>query len=90
MAEPVATRAPQPREGVRRMKEYHPPVAGRDGLRLDFNENTLACSPRVIEALRKITAAESDALSGARVSRGEGGRVVVCEAGTGIVDQRRG
>jgi histidinol-phosphate aminotransferase len=40
------------------MKEYHPPVAGRDGLRLDFNENTLACSPRVIEALRKITAAD--------------------------------
>lgn len=40
------------------MKEYHPPIAGRDGLRLDFNENTLACSPRVIEALTKITAAD--------------------------------
>jgi histidinol-phosphate aminotransferase len=40
------------------MKEYHPPVAGRDGLRLDFNENTLACSPRVLEVLHKITAAE--------------------------------
>jgi histidinol-phosphate aminotransferase len=40
------------------MKEYHPPVAGRDGLRLDFNENTLACSPRVIEELKKITAAD--------------------------------
>jgi histidinol-phosphate aminotransferase len=51
-------RAPEPRAGVRRMKEYHPPVAGRDGLRLDFNENTLACSPRVIEALGKITAAD--------------------------------
>ncbi|HEY2003445.1 MAG TPA: histidinol-phosphate transaminase [Acidobacteriaceae bacterium] len=58
MREPVVTRAPEPRAGVRRMKEYHPPVAGRDGLRLDFNENTLACSPRVIEALRKITAAD--------------------------------
>jgi histidinol-phosphate aminotransferase len=56
--EPVVTRAPEPRAGVRRMKEYHPPVAGRDGLRLDFNENTLACSPRVIEALQKITAAD--------------------------------
>src|ERR1700728_3262146 len=55
---PVERLAPEPREGVRRMKEYHPPVAGRDGLRLDFNENTMACSPRVIEALRKITAAE--------------------------------
>jgi histidinol-phosphate aminotransferase len=57
-AEQVGIRAPEPRAGVRRMKEYHPPVAGRDGLRLDFNENTLACSPRVIEALRKITAAD--------------------------------
>jgi histidinol-phosphate aminotransferase len=54
----VRTRTPQPRPGVRRMKEYHPPVAGRDGLRLDFNENTLACSPRVLDALRDITAAD--------------------------------
>ena len=58
MGEPVIARAPEPRAAVRRMKEYHPPVAGRDGLRLDFNENTLACSPRVIEVLRKITAAD--------------------------------
>jgi histidinol-phosphate aminotransferase len=56
--EPVVTRAPEPRAGVRRMKEYHPPVAGRGGLRLDFNENTVACSPRVIEALQKITATD--------------------------------
>jgi histidinol-phosphate aminotransferase len=58
VGEPVITRAPEPRSAVRRMKEYHPPVAGRDGLRLDFNENTLACSPRVIEVLKKITAAD--------------------------------
>jgi histidinol-phosphate aminotransferase len=58
VGEPVIARAPEPRAAVRRMKEYHPPVAGRDGLRLDFNENTLACSPRVIEVLRKITAAD--------------------------------
>ena len=38
------------------MKEYHPPLAGREGLRLDFNENTLACSPRVREALAEISA----------------------------------
>jgi histidinol-phosphate aminotransferase len=38
------------------MKEYHPPLANRTGLRLDFNENTLACSPRVTEALSAITA----------------------------------
>jgi histidinol-phosphate aminotransferase len=58
VGEPVITRAPEPRAAVRRMKEYHPPVAGRDGLRLDFNENTLACSPRVIEVLKTITAAD--------------------------------
>jgi histidinol-phosphate aminotransferase len=38
------------------MPEYHPPLAGRDALRLDFNENTFAASPRVIERLRQITA----------------------------------
>jgi histidinol-phosphate aminotransferase len=37
------------------MKEYHPPLGSRDGLRLDFNENTLACSPKVREALSLIT-----------------------------------
>ena len=40
------------------MKEYHPPLGNRDGLRLDFNENTLACSPRVREALESITAGD--------------------------------
>ena len=40
------------------MKEYHPPLSGRNGLRLDFNENTLACSPRVKEALTAITAGD--------------------------------
>jgi histidinol-phosphate aminotransferase len=38
------------------MPEYHPPLAGRDALRLDFNENTFAPSPKVIERLRQITA----------------------------------
>jgi histidinol-phosphate aminotransferase len=38
------------------MKEYHPPLGCRDALRLDFNENTLACSPRVCEALGRISA----------------------------------
>lgn len=54
----VLTRVPEPRAGVRRMKEYHPPVANRDGLRFDFNENTLACSPRVLAALQHVTAAD--------------------------------
>jgi histidinol-phosphate aminotransferase len=38
------------------MKEYHPPLGSRDALRLDFNENTLACSPRVREVLGRISA----------------------------------
>jgi len=42
----------QPREAVLRMAPYSPPTGGRLGkLRLDFNENTLGASPRVIEAL---------------------------------------
>jgi histidinol-phosphate aminotransferase len=36
------------------MKEYHPPLSGRDGLRLDFNENTSGCSPRVMAKLHAI------------------------------------
>ncbi|MCS6951655.1 MAG: histidinol-phosphate transaminase [Bryobacterales bacterium] len=43
----------EPREAIRRMAPYTPPTAGRAGkLRLDFNENTLGCSPRVVEFLR--------------------------------------
>lgn len=42
------------REAVRELKEYHPPLGERDGLRLDFNENTSGCSPRVLERLRRI------------------------------------
>jgi histidinol-phosphate aminotransferase len=38
------------------MKEYHPPLGNRDALRLDFNENTLACSPKVREVLGRISA----------------------------------
>jgi histidinol-phosphate aminotransferase len=36
------------------MAPYSPPSAGREGkLRLDFNENTVGCSPKVIEFLRE-------------------------------------
>jgi histidinol-phosphate aminotransferase len=38
------------------MKEYHPPLGCRNALRLDFNENTLACSPKVREVLGSISA----------------------------------
>jgi histidinol-phosphate aminotransferase len=45
-----------PRRAVLAMPEYHPPLAGRDALRLDFNENTFAASPKVVERLRQTTA----------------------------------
>jgi len=48
--------APAPRARVEAMKEYHPPLGSRDALRLDFNENTVACSPRVREVLGQISA----------------------------------
>jgi histidinol-phosphate aminotransferase len=51
----MKVQAPQPSATVRRMKEYHPPLGDRTGLRLDFNENTFACSPRVVEALGRIS-----------------------------------
>ena len=45
---------PEPRPAVRKMAPYSPPSAGREGkLRLDFNENTVGCSPQVIEFLRE-------------------------------------
>jgi histidinol-phosphate aminotransferase len=50
------TTVPQPRGRVLAMPEYHPPLAGRDALRLDFNENTLAPSPRVLAKLQQLTA----------------------------------
>lgn len=50
----------QPREAVLRMAPYSPPTAGRLGkLRLDFNENTVGASPRVIEALKQYLSEEN-------------------------------
>jgi histidinol-phosphate aminotransferase len=40
------------------MKEYHPPLGNRDAMRLDFNENTIACSPKVKEVLGRISAGD--------------------------------
>jgi len=47
-----------PRPRVAQMPEYHPPLGSRDRLRLDFNENTLACSPAVLAAIQNISAAD--------------------------------
>src|SRR5579864_7699339 len=53
VAERIVT-LPRPREAVLDMAPYSPPTAGRAGkLRLDFNENTVGCSPRVIECLKQ-------------------------------------
>jgi histidinol-phosphate aminotransferase len=44
----------EPREAVLRMAPYSPPTGGRaDKLRLDFNENTVGASPRVVEFLKQ-------------------------------------
>jgi histidinol-phosphate aminotransferase len=44
----------KPRPAVAAMAPYSPPTGGRgDKLRLDFNENTVGCSPKVIDALKR-------------------------------------
>jgi len=44
------------RAAVRTLHTYRPPLAGRTGLRLDFNESTVGCSPRVLDKLRMLDA----------------------------------
>jgi histidinol-phosphate aminotransferase len=49
------------RAAVKSLHEYRPPLAGRQGLRLDFlrldfNESTIGCSPRVLARLRSLDA----------------------------------
>ena len=50
--------SPHPSALVEAMKEYYPPLGCRDSLRLDFNENTVACSPKVREVLGRISAGD--------------------------------
>ena len=46
----------QPKKSIERLERYIPPLEGRRGmLRLDFNENTVGPSPRVLEALRNVS-----------------------------------
>jgi histidinol-phosphate aminotransferase len=42
------------RKAVQNSRAYCPPLAGRIGLRLDFNESTAGCSPRVLARLRTL------------------------------------
>lgn len=44
------------RESVRDLPPYDPALVWREGLRLDLNENTAGCSPRVLARLRELTA----------------------------------
>src|SRR5260370_39180777 len=45
---------PRPRAAVLNMAPYSPPTGNRAGnLRLDFNENTVGCSPRIVEFLQQ-------------------------------------
>src|ERR1700680_319385 len=44
------------REGSKNLHAYRPPLAGRTGLRLDFNESTVGCAPRVLARLRSLDA----------------------------------
>src|SRR5271154_6204705 len=46
----------KPRASVQNLPAYHSPLVWREGLRLDFNENTAGCSPRVLARLRELTA----------------------------------
>lgn len=46
------------RDAVLDLPTYHPPLGGREGLRLDFNENTVGCSPLVLARLHELSAEE--------------------------------
>jgi len=46
------------RQSVRNLPTYRPPLGGRKGMRLDFNENTVGCSPQVLRRLRALSAEE--------------------------------
>ena len=49
----------QPRSSVQKMRPYNPPLEGRRGLlRLDFNENTVGPSKKVVEAIKKASIEE--------------------------------
>ncbi len=42
----------KPRRAILEMAPYSPPSSGREGkIRLDFNENTVGCSPKVVSFL---------------------------------------
>src|SRR4051812_20676922 len=57
--QPIPKGAPRPRRAVLDMAPYSPPTGDRLGkLRLDFNENTVGCSPRIIDFLKQKMSAD--------------------------------
>src|SRR5205085_5157861 len=59
LANKIPKGSPHPRRAVLDMEPYSPPTGNRAGkLRLDFNENTIGCSPRIIEFLKQQLSAE--------------------------------
>lgn len=57
-AEPISPAVPC--AAVENMRPYSPPSQGRaNQMRLDFNENTIGCSPKVIEAISKLVDANA-------------------------------
>src|SRR5689334_20869947 len=49
----------KPRQAVLSMAPYSPPTGNRmEKLRLDFNENTVGCSPKVIARLKEALSGE--------------------------------
>ena len=52
-----AVKTVRARRAVELMPEYHPPLAAREVLRLDFNENTFEPSPKVLQVVHALTAA---------------------------------
>lgn len=48
----------KPREPIARLSPYRSPIVSRAGLSLDLNESMAGCSPRVLERLRSLSAAE--------------------------------
>ncbi len=56
---PINNEPPSPRIAVQNMQSYSAPLEGRRNLlRLDFNENTLGPSPKVIEVIKKFSSEE--------------------------------
>jgi len=48
----------KPRESIAALDPYRSPIASREGLSLDLNENLAGCSPRVLARLRTLRTAD--------------------------------